>query len=186
MATGRQDDLGTFAGEKQLDFMFGELIPSGGGDPIPLLKQRLVVGRRPTCDICLPFPNVSSQHCELEFRNGYWHVQDLNSSNGIKINGVREESRFLHPGDELTIAKHAYEVAYEPAADAPPPPEENNPFSKSLLEKAGLMSKKRRPRPSSSGEEDLVGDAPRVNFKKRPRPTDNPEDDQILGWLDES
>src|SRR5271163_1128742 len=46
-------------------FMFGELNPCGGGDPIPLQKQWLVVGRQPNCDITLRFPNVSSRHCEL-------------------------------------------------------------------------------------------------------------------------
>ena len=122
--------------------MYGELNPLGGGDPIPLKKQKLLVGRRPTCDLCLPFPNVSSQHCELEMKNGYWHIQDLGSSNGLKVNGARVESKFLLPGDELTIAKHRFAIQYEPLSDAPPP-EDDNPFSLSLMEKAGLVNKLR-------------------------------------------
>ena len=39
--------------------MLGELLPLGGGDPIPLLKQQLLVGRRESCDIVLRFANVS-------------------------------------------------------------------------------------------------------------------------------
>ena len=45
--------------------MFGELIPVGGGDPIPLMKEQLVIGRREKCDIVLRFANVSGEHCEL-------------------------------------------------------------------------------------------------------------------------
>lgn len=43
----------------------GMLNPCGGGDPIPLLHEKLLVGRRSSCDISLKFPNVSSHHCEL-------------------------------------------------------------------------------------------------------------------------
>jgi adenylate cyclase len=98
----------------------------------------LVIGRRDTCDIVLEFPNISSQHCSLEMQNGYWYVRDLRSRNGLKVNGERTDGKFLLPGDELTIAKHRFEVSYQPAADAPPPQEEN-PFAIGLLEKAGLL-----------------------------------------------
>ena len=115
----------------------GQLVPCGGGDPIPLLKAELMIGRAGSCDIALRYPNVSARHCALSWRNGYWHVQDLGSSNGIKVNGQRCDEKFLHPGDEVTVAKHRYELKYE-ADPTAPLPEEENPFAKSLLEKAGL------------------------------------------------
>jgi len=130
----------------------GQLVPRGGGDPIPLLKNRLVIGRRESCDIVLEFPNISSQHCSLEIQNGYWMVRDLRSRNGIKVNGERVDSKFLLPGDELAIAKHRYQVMYQPATDAPPPAEED-PFAIGLLEKAGLLKqqeeRRRAPLPPS-------------------------------------
>lgn len=125
--------------------MLGELVPCGGGDPIPLHKPKLLVGRRSNCDIELPFPNISGQHCLLELLNGYWHVRDLRSRNGIKVNGMRCDTKWLLPGDELSIAKHRYEVTYEPAAGAPPP-EEDDPFALSLLEKAGLQRRQEQER----------------------------------------
>ncbi|MCA8983376.1 MAG: FHA domain-containing protein [Planctomycetaceae bacterium] len=164
--------------------MYGELNPLGGGDPIPLKKQKLLVGRRPTCDLCLPFPNVSSQHCELEMKNGYWHIQDLGSSNGLKVNGARVESKFLLPGDELTIAKHRFAIQYEPLSDAPPP-EDDNPFSLSLMEKAGLVNKRRKKKADSSHEEDLLGDASKAKIAPRPKSTGNQQEDQIMQWLSE-
>jgi adenylate cyclase len=117
--------------------MLGQLVPLGGGDPIPLLKARLMIGRRETCDISLKFPNVSSHHCELELVNGYWRVRDLNSRNGIKVNDSRIDTSWVLPGDTLAVAKHIYEIQYEPGTQAPPP-EAMDVFSMSLLEKAGL------------------------------------------------
>ncbi|WP_437202321.1 FHA domain-containing protein [Planctomicrobium sp. SH664] len=125
--------------------MLGELIPTGGGDAIPLHRPKLVIGRRESCDIVFQFPNISSQHCELELVNGYWQVRDLGSRNGIKVNGERVDTKFLHPGDELSIAKNHFEIRYQPLGNAPPP-EDDDPFAMSLMEKAGL-EQKRRPEP---------------------------------------
>ena len=124
--------------------MFGELVPQGGGDPVPLLQKKLLVGRRDSCDIALRFPNVSSRHCEMELVEGYWLVRDLGSSNGTKVNGVRVRAKWVLPGDELTIAKHRYKLDYNVAADAPPPPPLNDEedLGTSLLEKAGLMRRR--------------------------------------------
>ena len=86
----------------------GELIPTGGGDNVPLVRELLTVGRRESCDICMPFPNISGTHCELSFRKGYWYIRDLNSTNGIKVNGLRVAEKLLHPGDEIFIGKRRY------------------------------------------------------------------------------
>ena len=105
--------------------MYGELIPVGGGDPIPLLKKGLLIGRRESCDIVLRFSNVSAHHCQLTVNAGYWHVRDLQSRNGVKVNGVRVTDKRVDPGDILSIAKHKYEVNYSPidlGAVGPPRP----------------------------------------------------------------
>ncbi len=124
--------------------MFGELVPKGGGDPIPLLKKSLLMGRRESCDIVLRFANVSAHHCQLLCEGGYWYVKDMNSKNGTKVNGVRVISRkLLQPGDTLAVAKHSYDVVYAPldiGAVGPPPDSEmaEDVLSRSLLERAGL------------------------------------------------
>jgi pSer/pThr/pTyr-binding forkhead associated (FHA) protein len=155
--------------------MLGELIPQGGGDPIPLLEPKLLVGRRSSCDIVLGFPNVSSQHCELELINGYWHIKDLRSRNGIKVNGQRCDSKWLHPGDEVSIAKNHFEILYEPSGDAPP--EEEDPFEMSLLEKAGLEQRKSEERRLA-----LPPPARRGNGSASGSRDDSDEDD-VLNWL---
>lgn len=131
--------------------MYGELVPLGGGDPIPLLKTNLTIGRRENCDIVLRFGNVSGQHCQLNVENGYWYVQDLNSSNGVKVNGTKVMRKRVDPTDELTIAKHKYTLAYTPSelgAVGPPPSDEEDYMqimSRPLLESAGLAKKQLPP-----------------------------------------
>src|SRR5438876_1040182 len=93
----------------------GELVPVGGGDPIPLIRPVLCIGRRESCDICLGFPNVSGTHCELEFQDGRWVIQDLGSTNGTKVNGMRVRRKVLFPQDTVSIATHRYKIAYVPA-----------------------------------------------------------------------
>ena len=162
--------------------MYGELVPVGGGDPIPLLRERLLVGRRSRCDIHLDFPNVSSQHCELEMDSGYWQVRDLRSTNGVKVNGQRVEVQVLMPGDKLTVGKHEFEVVYRPLTDGPPPTlAEEDPFSRSLLEQAGLEARRKSSRRSDRLKKQLP---PAVQSPgKTGRPDASGEDTEILGWL---
>lgn len=126
--------------------MYGELVPVGGGDPIPLLKQQMLVGRRESCDIILRFANVSAHHCTLSIENGYLYVRDMQSRNGIKVNEVKVTERRLSPGDMLSIAKHRYRVDYDPAelgAIGPPPADDVSKeiLKESLLARAGLDSR---------------------------------------------
>jgi pSer/pThr/pTyr-binding forkhead associated (FHA) protein len=134
----------------------GELIPVGGGDTIPLRKEVMTIGRREICDIKLPFPNISGKHCELSFRNGYWFLRDIGSTNGIKVNGMRVVQRPLRPGDELAIANRRYTIQYNLPATALAEiesllAEDEDITSQSLMEKAGLV--KKRP-PQRDGDDD--------------------------------
>ena len=122
---------------KPMKRFLGKLTPQGGGELIPLLSDRLVVGRNRGSDVRLAYSSISAEHCELEFRDGYWFVRDLNSSNGTRVNGKPVTSSILMPGDILRLAKLRFEIDYKPRADAPPP--EENPFEQSLLEKVGLQ-----------------------------------------------
>lgn len=171
--------------------MLGQLIPVGGGDPIPLLKPILLVGRRPSCDIRLEYPNVSSHHCRLEFVNGYWRATDT-STNGTKVNGERIDEKFLQPGDTVAFAKHIFEIQYVPDPEGTPPVEEEDPFARSLLEKAGLANHDGRDRRERRTARDRASSSKaksdnRAQNGKSPsippvnRPPD--EDDQALEWL---
>jgi predicted component of type VI protein secretion system len=157
--------------------MFGELLPVGGGDPIPLLKKTLMIGRRESCDIVLRFSNVSAHHCELKLQGGYWYVKDLQSRNGVKVNGQRVVEKRLDPGDVLAVAKHVYDVQYSPVdlgAVGPPPVDDatTDIMGKSLLERAGLQGRQINTRPTKfdePGRYDILDDKPgQIKNSSRP------------------
>ena len=140
-----------------------ELIPVGGGDTIPLLRTPIVVGRRESCDIYLPFPNISGRHCELSYKNGYWVIRDLNSKNGMKVNGDKVElggKKALFPGDTITIAKRQYTIQYVLAdrmsrmEEMMLEEEEDDIMGIPLLEKAGLEQPGRWGNPKNWDDDD--------------------------------
>ena len=131
----------------------GELIPTGGGDNIPLIRDRLTIGRRESCDICLRFPNISGLHCELEFQDGIWVIRDLGSKNGVKVNGVKIKQKQLRDGNEIAIANRVFVIRYKMRGGSQNSlneilDDEEDIMEKSLLERAGLA----RPANEESGK----------------------------------
>lgn len=146
---GLEQEEHEFAGK------YGQLTPTGGGDPIPLVKERLLIGRRGEADIQLKFNNVSTQHCRLTLEHGYWFVRDLNSRNGTKVDGRSVIRKRVDPESKLSIARHEYVVEYDPqalGAYGPPPADDDymdEMMRSSLMDRAGL---KKRDRQRDSGK----------------------------------
>jgi hypothetical protein len=84
--------------------MPARLVALDEGPDIPLDRAMVVVGRHPQCDARLDSLRVSRHHCCMTQDHGEVLVRDLNSTNGIRINGQRVEMGRLRPGDELSIA----------------------------------------------------------------------------------
>ena len=68
------------------------------------LERKIVrLGRAADNDIIIDCPSVSSHHCEMRRVSGGYILQDLDSTNGIKIDGARMEVIDLENDMEVTV-----------------------------------------------------------------------------------
>jgi hypothetical protein len=73
------------------------------GEQHSIDKRSVVIGRSKDCDIRVADPNVSRRHAEvLQEGTAYW-VQDLGSTNGMTVNGRRQQRAKLGDGDRITV-----------------------------------------------------------------------------------
>ena len=60
--------------------------------------DRLVVGKSPECDLCIPDLTVSRQHFEILLEGSRYLIKDLDSTNGTELDGARVREAYLRPG----------------------------------------------------------------------------------------
>jgi predicted component of type VI protein secretion system len=99
--------------------MPAQLLALTDGPSIVLDKPILLLGRHPECDIQIDSRKVSRRHCCIAHVADYLVVRDLDSTNGIRINGARVQEGKLRHGDELTIGNHRYQVSWDDVAPQP-------------------------------------------------------------------
>ena len=66
-------------------------------------KRRILLGRSRECDIQVEDPNVSRRHAELRQEGASYWIVDLESTNGIEVNGRRVKRAKLDSGDSFTV-----------------------------------------------------------------------------------
>jgi hypothetical protein len=69
----------------------------------PLRGAELVVGRGPRCDVVLQAAGVSRRHARFVREGESFRVVDLDSANGLSVNGERTKERLLTVGDVVAI-----------------------------------------------------------------------------------
>jgi hypothetical protein len=76
---------------------------SADGERHEIRKRRTVIGRSKDCDIQLTDTNVSRRHAELRQEGTAYWIVDLDSTNGVEINGRRAKRAKLGAGDTVTL-----------------------------------------------------------------------------------
>jgi Protein of unknown function (DUF3662)/FHA domain len=66
-------------------------------------ERRVVLGRSKECDVQVPDANVSRRHAELRQEGSSWWIVDLDSTNGLEVNGKRVPRAKLADGDKVTL-----------------------------------------------------------------------------------
>jgi pSer/pThr/pTyr-binding forkhead associated (FHA) protein len=75
---------------------------------------RATIGRSKDVECVLRDPNVSRRHAELRRAStGDWTIVDLDSTNGVKVNGRRVASSRLSPGDQVTVGTTTFSFDIE-------------------------------------------------------------------------
>jgi pSer/pThr/pTyr-binding forkhead associated (FHA) protein len=97
-------------GEAPPDFVPLRLVLQGGEMTISLSRPDMMFGRHSESDVRLPLPDVSRRHCRFVFTESRWQVFDLNSLNGLHINGERVQQATLADKDLVRIGSFNFEV----------------------------------------------------------------------------
>ena len=76
-------------------------------------QKEIVIGRDSSCDIQIDNIAISREHARIVQGPNDCLVEDLNSSNGIFINGRKINKKFLKTGDEIVIGKYTLNILLE-------------------------------------------------------------------------
>jgi len=69
------------------------------------LSGTAILGRGDTVELQIPDGKASREHCRIFNQGGQWVVADLNSRNGISVNGVKTTRKNLSNGDTIQIGE---------------------------------------------------------------------------------
>ena len=86
---------------------FGKIILSKPDEPdqeFILNKSLVTLGRATTNDIVLATSRVSRNHAQVQCTDGAIILTDLNSANGVRVNGQRITETKIQPGDTIDIS----------------------------------------------------------------------------------
>jgi pSer/pThr/pTyr-binding forkhead associated (FHA) protein len=74
-----------------------------------LRADTTAIGRAAANDVVLPSPAVSAEHARVVARDGQFWLEDLESTNGVAVNGSRVVAgapRMLANGDSIRLSDH--------------------------------------------------------------------------------
>jgi hypothetical protein len=73
------------------------------GNKHEVTKRRTLIGRSQDCDIQIDDASASRRHAELRQEGTAYWIIDLDSTNGLEVNGMRTQRAKLDHGDTITI-----------------------------------------------------------------------------------
>ena len=76
---------------------------SWNGQTMRVDKRSVVLGRSKECDIQVQDANVSRRHAELRQEGSAYWIVDLDSTNGVEVDGRRVKRAKLEPGSMFTV-----------------------------------------------------------------------------------
>lgn len=99
-----------FAADTPSGFYPLRLVLGPDGATVELTRPDMLLGRHTDADVRLPTPDVSRRHCRFVFTEGAWEVYDLNSLNGLYVNGARVRQSTLQHHDLVAVGGFRLQV----------------------------------------------------------------------------
>jgi pSer/pThr/pTyr-binding forkhead associated (FHA) protein len=90
------------------------------GTEIALERERVTLGRGAGADVVVEDASVSHLHAALELGERGFRLHDLDSTNGVVVNGGRTSVADLKHGDRLALGSVSFRYLVEKRASAPP------------------------------------------------------------------
>ena len=78
---------------------------SAGVREFEIVDEEVHMGRELDNTLRLPDPSISRHHCVIRKTGAGYEIQDLQSSNGVLVNGNRVQSSPLRNGDRITLGQ---------------------------------------------------------------------------------
>jgi pSer/pThr/pTyr-binding forkhead associated (FHA) protein len=79
------------------------IVPGESARLFELGEEDVQLGRSPDCQIHLNVENVSRKHARFFYRNDEFHIEDLDSTNGTYVNGIKVAKCTLRNNDHIEI-----------------------------------------------------------------------------------
>ncbi len=73
---------------------------------VPIGEAGAGIGRDSCNAVQLAMPEVSKQHAFVQFGDDGWRIRDLNSRNGLLVNGHKVQTAILKDGDRLSVGPY--------------------------------------------------------------------------------
>lgn len=113
--------MGSSAQAAALDNQLRLLVRTEGDTGIvQLLRRTTTIGRTPDNDLCIDEEFISRHHAVVLVSATGTVLEDLNSTNGVFVNGSRISRRQLSEGDLVTIGKTGFRYILKPPAEPTP------------------------------------------------------------------
>jgi len=87
----------------------------GDGEVVHVLGRKTSIGRTPDNDVQIDTKFVSRHHAVILAGPAQAIIEDLNSTNGVLVNGRRVTRQSLKDGDAITVGKTQFRFAVRPA-----------------------------------------------------------------------
>ena len=86
-----------------------------GHEVVHVLGRRTTIGRTPDNDLQIDASFISRHHAVLLISGQQTVIEDLNSTNGVHVNGHRISREILNDGDQVLVGKARFRFAIRPA-----------------------------------------------------------------------